>query len=397
MFATAPTEPTARVRDGISAEPDTLLTMTRILSFLAFAPLLSAQLMYVGTYTKPQSTSEGIYAYRLDAKTAKFSPLGLVAAGVNPTFLAVHPNGKFLYAINEVDEYKGKKSGSVSAYSIDNASGKLTLLNQVASAGSGPCHLIVDATGKSVLVANYSGGSFSSFAVQADGKLSEAVSFIQENGSSVDKQRQMGPHGHSIVLAKNNKIALGADLGTDKVMIFRLDAATGKLTPSEPAFGTVKPGSGPRHLAIAPDQKHAYVLNEMFSSVSTMEFDAEKGTLKELAQASALPAPVKGNSGAEIHISADGKFVYSSNRGDNSIAVFSVDPKTALLTLIQNEPTGGKTPRAFEFDPSGNFLVAGNQDTNTFTLHRVDKATGKLSPVGEPVALGAPVTFAFVK
>ena len=369
----------------------------RILSLLTFAPLLSAQLMYVGTYTKPQSSSEGIYAYRLDAKTAKFTPLGMVAAGPNPTFLAVHPSGKFLYAINEVDSFQGKKTGSVSAYSIDKATGKLTLLNQVSSAGPGPCHLTVDATGKAVLVANYSGGSFSSFAIQADGNLSEAASFIQENGSSVDKARQMAPHGHSIMLAKNNKIALGADLGTDKVMIFQLDAATGKITPNSPAFGTVKPGSGPRHLVIAPDQKHVYVLNEMFSSVSTLEFDVAKGTLKELEQVSALPAPTPGNSGAEIQISGDGRFVYSSNRGHDSIAVFAGDPQTALLKLIQNEPTGGQTPRAFVLDPSGNFLVAGNQNTNSFTLHRVDKATGKLSPAGSPVELGAPVTFAFVK
>ena len=370
----------------------------RILSLLAFAPLLSAQLMYVGTYTKPQSTSEGIYAYRLDAKTAKFTPLGLAAAGVNPTFLAVHPSGKFLYAINEVDTWQGKKTGAVSAYSIDKATGKLTLLNQVSSASPGPCHLTVDATGKTLLVANYSGGSFSSFAIQADGKLSEAVSFVQETGGSVDKARQTSPHGHSIVLAKNNKVALGADLGNDKVWIFNVDAATGKMTPGTPAFGTVKPGSGPRHIAIAPDQKHAYVLNEMFYTVSTMEFDAAKGTLKELGQTLATPtSPIPGNSGAEIQISADGKFVYSSNRGHDSIAVFAVDPKTAMLKLIQNEPTGGKTPRAFLLDPSGNFLVAGNQNTNTFTLHRVDKATGKLSPVGTPVELGAPVTFAFVQ
>ena len=369
----------------------------RLLSLLAFAPLLSAQLLYVGTYTKPQSDAEGILAFRFDAKSAKFTPLGMVAPSTNPSYLAVHPSGKFLYAIQEVDTFEGKRTGSVSAYSIDRATGKLTLLNQVSSGGPGPCHVSVDGTGKTVLVANYGGGSFASFPVQADGKLGEAASFIQEKGSSVNKERQGAPHGHDIVVTKNNKFALGADLGTDKVMVFKLDSATGKITPNSPDAGTVKPGSGPRHMAIAPDQKHVYVLNEMVYTVSTMEFDANAGTLKELAQVSALPAQFEGNSGAEIEISKDGRFVYSSNRGHDSIAVFAVDPKTALLTLIQNEPTGGKVPRGFTIDPSGAFLVAGNQRSNTFTLHKVDKASGKLSPVGEPVKAGAPVSFVFVK
>ena len=374
------------------------MKLTKLMTVLAVAPVLSAQILYVGTYTKPQSDSEGIYAFRFNAKAAKFSPLGLVAAGPNPTFLAVHPNGKFLYAINEINDFQGKAAGSVSAYSIDKASGKLTPLNQVSSAGTGPCHLIVDPTGKTLLVANYAGGSFASFPIGTDGKLGQAVSFIQETGKGPDKERQGAPHGHAVMLSKNNKFALAADLGTDKVMIFKLDAANGKITPSDPAFGSVKPGSGPRHIAIAPDQKHIYVQNEMVSTVSTMEFDAEKGTLKELAQVSALPADFKGNnSGAEIQISADGKFVYSSNRGHHSIAVYAVDPKTALLTLIQNEPTGGQTPRAFILDPTGNFLIVGNQQTNNFTLHKVDRATGKLTATGESVKLGAPVTFVFAK
>ena len=230
----------------------------RFFAALSFAPLLSAQLMYVGTYTKPQSDSEGIYAYRFDAKAMTFAPLGMVAAGPNPAFLAVHPSGRFLYAINEVETYQGKKAGFVSGYSIDKASGKLTLLNQVSTASPGPCHLIVDATGKTLIVANYSGGSFTSFPVRADGKLGEAASFIQETGSSIDKLRQGEPHGHAVEVTKNNRFVLGADLGTDKVMIFKLDAANGKIAHSSPAFGTVKPGSGPRHLAIAPDQKHPF-------------------------------------------------------------------------------------------------------------------------------------------
>ncbi|MES1256921.1 MAG: lactonase family protein, partial [Acidobacteriota bacterium] len=231
----------------------------KLLAALAFAPILSAQIMYVGTYTAPQSNSKGIYAYRFDAKTGRMAPLGLVAETPNPTFLAVHPNGKYLYAINEINSYQGKKAGSVTSYSIDKASGKLTQLNQVSSASPGPCHVAVDATGKAVLVANYAGGSFASFPVQADGKLGEAASFIQLEGSGPDKQRQGAPHAHSVVLTKNNRFVLGGDLGTDRVMVFKLDAPAGKITPNTPPFGMVKPGSGPRHIAIAPDQKHLYV------------------------------------------------------------------------------------------------------------------------------------------
>jgi 6-phosphogluconolactonase len=370
---------------------------------LALAPLLlsqilSAQLVYVGTYTAPQSTSKGIYAYRFDEKTGKMSPLGLMAETPNPTFLAVHPSGKYLYAINEVDTFNGKKAGSVSAYSIDKSTGKLTALNTVSSASPGPCHLSVDATGKAVVVANYSGGSFASFPVLPDGKLGEAASFIQEHGSSIDKGRQNEPHGHSAVITKNNKFVLAADLGTDKVMIFKLDPATAKITPNTPAFGSVKPGSGPRHIAIAPDQKHVYVVSEMASTVTTFDFNPKTGEMKDIGVVSTLPDDFKGKSTtAEIMIDAKGQHLYASNRGDDSITVFSIDPKTALPKRIDITPTGGKTPRAFVIDPSGNYIVAGNQDTNTIQVLKIDKATGKLSPVNEKIQLGAPVTFAFVK
>jgi 6-phosphogluconolactonase len=365
---------------------------------LMLAPLLSAQIMYVGTYTAPQSSAKGIYAYRFDAKTGKAAPLGLMAETPNPTFLAIHPNGKYLYAINEVNTFQGKPAGSVTAYSIDRATGKLTELNQVSSASPGPCHLIVDATGKTVFVANYAGGSFASFPILEGGKLGEAASFVQLKGTGSDKSRQGEPHGHSVNLPKNNKFMLGADLGTDKVMIYKVDAANSKITPSDPPFAMVKPGSGPRHLVIAPDQKHVYVLSEMASAVTTFDFDAGTGAMKEIDMVSALPADYKGKStSAEIEIDARGRFVYTSNRGHDSIAVFAVDPKTAKLSLIQNQSTGGAIPRAFVLDPSGNYIVAGNQNTNNIAIFKIDGATGKLSPTGEKLELGAPVTFAFLK
>jgi 6-phosphogluconolactonase len=365
---------------------------------MALAPLLSAQLMYVGTYTNPESKAKGIYAYQFDSKTGKLAPLGLMAEGPDPTFLAVHPNGKYLYAINEINSFQGKKAGSVSAYAIDKASGKLTLLNQVASGATGPCHIAVDATGKAVMVANYAGGAFASFPVHADGKLGEAASVETLSGSGVDKQRQSEPHAHSVVLTKNNKFLLGGDLGTDKVMIYKLDSATAKITPNNPAFATVKPGSGQRHLAISPDQKRVWVLSEMASTVTTFEFDANTGTMKELDVVSTLPANFKGQtSTAEIEVDARGRHVYASNRGHDSIAVFDVDAKTGKLKFVEAVTTSGSTPRAFVIDPSGNFIIAGNQKTNNISVLRIDQTTGKLTPLKDKIELGAPVTFAFVK
>lgn len=368
----------------------------RIVTGLLVSQFALAQTMYVGTYT--DGTSKGIYAYRFDAKTGALTPIGLMAQSPEPTFLALHPNGRFLYAVNEINAFQDKKAGSVTAFSIDHSTGKLTQLNQVSTQSPGPCHLIVDATGKTLMVANYAGGSFASFPIQADGKLGEAASFVQLHGSGVNKQRQNEPHGHSVNLPKNNKFMLGADLGTDKVMVFRLDAANGKIIPADPPSASVKPGSGPRHLAFAPDQKHIYVLGEMASSVTTFDYDPATAAMKEIDVASTLPADFKGQStGAEIEVDSAGKFLYTSNRGDNSIAVFSLDPKTGKPTLIQNQSTGGKTPRGFALDPSGNFLVVGNQDTNTIAVFRVDRKTGKLSPAGGNYDLGAPVTFVFTK
>jgi 6-phosphogluconolactonase len=373
------------------------MKLLRLFSPLVFASLLSAQIMYVGTYTNAQSQAKGIYAYKFDGKTGKLADLGLMAETPNPTFLALHPNGKYLYAINEVNTFQGKPAGSVTSFAIE-PGGKLKQLNQVSSGGTGPCHLIVDSTGKTVLVANYAGGSFASFPLMADGRLGEAASFIQDTGSSVDKSRQAEPHAHSVNLPKSGKFMLGADLGTDKVMIFKLDAANGKIAASEPPSASVKPGSGPRHMVIAPDQKHVYVVNEMASAVTAFEFDTNTGAMKEIDMVSTLPADFKGQSAcAEIAVDARGRFVYASNRGHNSIAVFAVDPKTAKLKLIQNASSGGEIPRAFVLDPTGNWLIAGNQNTNNISILKVDRATGKLMPENDKYNLGAPVSFVFVR
>ena len=373
----------------------------RLIPVLLAVPLLiastvSAQLMYVGTYT--EGDTKGIYAYRFDSRTGKLAPLGLMAETPNPTFLALHPSGKYLYAVNEINDFGGKSAGGISAYSIDRSSGKLTELNQVSTGGPGPCAVTVDKTGKVVFVANYAGGSFASYPIGSDGKVGAMASFIQDKGSSINKSRQEGPHAHSVVVSPDNKFLLGADLGLDRVLVFRIDTSTGKISPNDPPFATVKAGSGPRHLVFAPDGKHVYVVSEMGEIVTAFAWDAGPGALTAIDEVSALPADFHGRStAAEIQIDAHGRHVYSSNRGHDSISVFDVDPKTAKLTLVQTESTQGRTPRFFCLDPSGRYLLAGNQDTNTIVTFHVDPRSGKLTPTGQKYELGKPVCFVFLK
>jgi len=362
---------------------------------LAFAPALSAQILYVGAYTNVPD-SKGITAFRFDSATGKLAPLGLMAATTSPSFLALAPNGKFLYAVNETDTFQGKPGGAVSAFAIDRSTGKLTFLNQVASKGAAPCHIAIDPTGKAALVANYNGGNFSSFPILADGKLGEAASVMQDTGSGPNKDRQAGPHAHEMLIAGN--LVLGADLGLDHIQLFHLDAVKAMLTPANPAFAATDPGFGPRHMVISGDKKFIFVLSEMSARVATMSYDPVKGPGKILSTAASAPADFKGqNSGAEIMLDSRGKTLYTSNRGNSSIAVFSVDAKTGALKLTANVPTGGKTPRYFTLDPTGKFLLAANQDSNNITVFRVDQTTGALTPTGEVVKTGAPVDIVFLK
>jgi len=362
---------------------------------LALAPMLSAQIVYVGAYTNVPG-SKGINAFRFDAATGKLTPLGLMAEASSPSFLAIAPNGKFLYAVNETNSFDGKPAGGVSAFSIDRATGKLTLLNQVSSKGAGPCHIAIDFSGKAALVANYNGGNFASFPILADGKLGEAATVVQDTGSGANKARQAGPHAHQMVIA--DKLVLGNDLGTDHIQLFHLDAATATLTASTPAFAATDPGFGPRHLAISNDKKYVYVLSEIKSSVATMDYDPVKGPGKVLATVSALPADFKGSStAAEIMLDKKGRTLYTSNRGHDSIAVFSVEPKTGTLKLTANVSSGGRTPRYFTLDPTGRYLLAANQDSNNIVVFKVDPNTGALTPSGEVVSTGAPVCIVFLK
>jgi 6-phosphogluconolactonase len=341
--------------------------------------------VYFGTYGK------GIYRAELDTASGKLTSRGLAGETANPSFLAIHPSQKFLFAVGEIGNFKGKPGGVVNAFAIEPKTGKLTLLNQQSSKGSGPCHVSVDKTGKNVLVANYGGGSVAVLPIGDDGKLAEASAFVQHTGTGPNKARQEGPHAHSINLDPGNRFAVAADLGLDKVMIYRFDPAKGSLTPNDPAFGAAPPGAGPRHFSFHPSGKYGYVCDEMTSQVTAFSYDADKGVLKEIQTISTLPEPVKGNSTAEVVVHPSGKFVYCSNRGHNSIAIFSIDADTGKLTRIGNESTQGKIPRNFALDPSGSLLLAANQDSNNVVVFKVDPATGKLTATGSQIEVPKPV------
>jgi len=372
------------------------------LLLLAFVPAGVAKdsprnkyLLFVGTYTEKES--KGIYAYRFDTASSELTPLGVAAETTNPSFLAVDPSGHFLYAVNEVPTYKGATGGAVSAFAINRQTGKLSLLNEVPSRGADPCYISFDRSGKFALVANYTGGSVAVFPVQSDGRIGAASAFVQHAGSSVSKERQEGPHAHWIETTPDNRYAIAVDLGLDELLVYRFDAKTGALTPNDPPFAKLDPGAGPRHLAFHPSSKFAYVVNELQSTVTTFSYDADRGAFHKLGSVSTLPKNFSGtNDTAEIHVHPNGKFLFASNRGHDSIVVFTIDLKSGALTLVDHFPTGGKTPRNFEIDPTGKVLFVANQDTNNIVLFRIDPDTGRLSRIGQPLEVPSPVSLRFV-
>jgi 6-phosphogluconolactonase len=350
--------------------------------------------VFIGTYTNT-AKSKGIYRCEMDLATGRLGEPELAAEVANPSFLAVHPSRRFLYAVGEMEQFGGKKGGAVTALALDPKTGKLELLNQGPSGGGGPCHLVVDRAGKHVLVANYGGGSAAVLAVGADGKLGETTAFEQHKGSSTDKSRQEAPHAHSINLDSANRFAFVADLGLDQVVVYRYDAEKGTLTRAEPA--AVAPGSGPRHFAFHPDGKHAYVINEMANTITAFTYDPESGTLKPVQTVPTLPEDFKGKSWtAEVQVHPSGKFVYGSNRGHNSIAVFSVNPRTGELTPAGHQAENIKTPRNFGIDPTGNYLIVANQDGGSLVVFRIHPKTGALEPTGQTIKVPMPVCVKFV-
>ena len=352
-------------------------------------------LLFVGTYT--DKGSKGIYAYRFDTVTGGTDSIGLVAETANPSFLAVDPNHKYLYAVNEVDNFQGEHAGAVSAYAIDRGTAKLTFLQQVPSLGADPAHLSVDKTGRYLLVANYTSGNIAVFPIGNDGRLGPRTAFVQHTGSSVNKDRQAGPHAHEIQVSNDNHFVLTADLGLDELLVYRFDPKTGGLTANNPAFAKVSPGSGPRHFSMAPSGKFVYLVNEMSSTVTVYSFDPSSGRLSELQTISTLPADFKGESTtAEIATDAAGKFLYASNRGDDSIAIFAINAKSGELSLVDRVKTGGREPRHFTLDPSGNWLFAENQNSNDIRVFRVDAKSGRLTPTANTLQVNSPVCIVFV-
>jgi len=343
----------------------------------------SQYLVYFGTYTGPKS--KGIYVSQFDASTGKLGPASLAAEIVRPSWVTIHPNGKFLYSVSELGN-----DSSITGFSIDKATGKLTMLNSVPTGGAGACHLAVDKAGKTIFVANYNSGSVASFRLGADGKVGDRVSLVQHKGSSVDAARQKGPHAHAVVLSADNKFLVVPDLGTDQYMVYRV-AADGGLSPADPPSAKVKPGLGPRHFAFHPSGKFAYGLNEMGSAVTAFNYDG-KGVLNEIETKSNLPPDFKGeDNSAEIDIDNGGKFVYASNRGDDSITVYSIAPGKGSITTVEKVSTQGKIPRGFKIDPTGKYLIAGNQNSDNVVVFQRDAKTGKLTPTGQVVEVGAPV------
>jgi 6-phosphogluconolactonase len=375
-----------------------LASLGLILPELPFARVLSAKragelLVYVGTYTTGKS--EGIYLYRLNLSSGELKHVATTSRVVNPSFLALAPGRRYLYAVNEVEDFEGKKSGAVSSFAVDQRTGELRLLNQQPSLGADPCYVDVDAAGRFVLIANYTGGNVAVFPVQRDGSLGQATDMKQARGSSVNRERQEGPHAHCILLDSANRFAYSCDLGTDKIMIFRFDARNGKLLPNKPPWVQTKPGEGPRHLAFHPSGKYVFVLNELHSTVTAFTRDPEKGSLKELQTLTTLPKDFTGtNTSADIHVSPDSRFLYCSNRGHDSIAIFGINPRGGL-SPIGHESTRGMTPRNFAIDPTGAFLLVANQKSDNIVVFRLDQRTGRLSSTGQTAEVPSPVCLKF--
>ena len=357
-------------------------------------------LVFIGTYTG--NGSQGIYAYRFDPASGELSSVGLAAATENPSFLVADPKGRFLYAVNELETFNGAKTGAVSAFAIDRdsgdrASGKLRLLQQIASLGAAPAHLSLDKTARYVLVTNYNGGNVAVFPIKDTGELGPHSAFEQRAGSSVSSERQAGPHPHSILTSNDNRFALSADLGTDQLLVYRFDAKNGSLSPNNPAFAKIKPGSGPRHIAFAPSGRFVYLANEMASTVEVFSYNEGSGTLDSKQTISTLAKTFTGqNEVAEIVVDPKGRSLYVSNRGDDSISVFGINAKDGTLSFVERVASGGKVPRNFVLDPTGRWLLAANQESNNVQLFRVDSRTGRLTAASQVSNIVAPVCVIFV-
>ena len=364
------------------------------LSLMVLSTVFAESLpVYFGTYTRGENSGRGIYRSVFNLETGKLSDPFLAAEAVNPSFLEIHPNGKFLYAVSEAG-----KAGSVSAYAIETDTGNLKLLNKQPSGGSAPCHVSIDHMGKNVLVANYSSGSASVIPIRSDGKLGEPTGFVQHTGSSINTRRQQGPHAHSINVSSDNRFAFVADLGIDKIMIYKLDVEKGTIVSNSPPFAKVKPGAGPRHFAFHPNGKYAYVINELDCTVTAFAYEPVSGVLNQTQTVTTLPNEFNGSSTcAEVRVHPGGKFIYGSNRGHDSIVVYRVSLTDGKLTYVEHETADIKTPRNFNIDPTGKFCLVANQGSNSVVVFRINKETGALEPTGNKISVAKPVCVRFLK
>jgi len=348
--------------------------------------------VYLGTYTGGRNAGKGIYRSALDLKTGQLSDPVLAAEARNPSFLEIHPNGRFLYAVSEAGG-----AGSVSAYRIEDGTGDLTLLNERPSGGAGPCHVSIDHAGRNVLVANYGSGSASVIPIEPDGRLAEPTGFVQHEGSGVNPKRQKGPHAHSINVSPDDRFAFVADLGIDKIMTYRLDVQKGTIAANRPAFAKVRLGAGPRHFVFHPEGRYAYVINELDCTMTAFAYDSAVGVLTEIQTITTLPQGYDGrNTCAEVRVHPTGKFLYGSNRGHNSIVVYRIAAAKGTLTFVEHETAEIDTPRNFNIDPTGRFCLVANQGRDSVVVFRINHQTGVLDPTGYKISVAKPVCVRFL-
>jgi 6-phosphogluconolactonase len=390
---TNPREPSRR--DFLAASVVGLVDLARGSETLAWheESQLDGELLYVGTYTEG-GRPDGIYLIRMDRRSGKLRRVASVNAGANPSFLAIHPNRRVLYAVNELETHNGRPTGVVSAFALARDTGALTRLNEQPSEGGAPCFVSVDRSGRVVLVANYVGGSIALLPIQGDGSLAPATSVPQHTGRGPNAARQGGPHAHCIVADPSNRFVLAADLGADRVFVYRLDLDRKSLRRVERGDAIMRSGAGPRHIAFHPTLPLVFVANELDSTVATLRFDAERGALSLLDTRSTVPAGWTGtNYPADIHVAPSGRTLYVSNRGHNSIAVFSVAESTLVLDQVVS--TEGDWPRNFSLDPTGRWLLVANQRSNSVVVFARDQNSGRLTPTRERIALPSPACLRF--
>jgi 6-phosphogluconolactonase len=353
-------------------------------------------LLFVGTYTGGTTGSEGIYAFRFDDATGTLTPRGLAVTTPNPSFLVASADRRVVFAVNELDNYEGATSGSVTSFAVDATAAKLSAISTLSSRGAHPCHLELDKTGRFLGVANYTGGNYSLLPVNTDGRLEPAVVVVSGKGRG-PTARQEGPHGHAVTFDAANRFLIATDLGIDRVMVYRFDPAAGALVANTPPSVGMKPGAGPRHFVFHPNGRQAFVINELDSTITSLAWDGTSGLLSVIGTVSTLPAGVTASTTAEIHVHPNGRFVYGSNRGHDSIAGFAIDSDTGKLTPAGHQSSGGKGPRNFAIDPSGNWMVIGNQSTDNVLVCAIDAGKGTLTPKGTAFASPVPICFKFVR